>query len=193
MGTEQTSQKPKFFAVAVLISLTLIIAMALIALNPGGRKLSLNNSSTIHVTLAPFLTSLVRETSAKIVYEPSNGPVETVVFLQDSDSQPAMIIPGPDAKAFFCLYYADVVYRLVKVNPGEKTTPFATNSYLNYIVISSSCAVESGTTNDWHSVSRYIDAIPDDVFKQEAFGFQRKVLSAGVAEHIWNMEHGLIE
>jgi len=179
-----------FVATAAFIGLGLVVLILLGTLHRRTRELSLANGDVIWITPAPFLTSLLSETSCKIIYQPKHGNTETLVLLQDSDSQPAMVIPATDGKTFLCLYYADVLYRLMKVYPGRSPTPFAKTSYLNFVVLSSSCHLESGTTNDWHEVSEYLKSVPPNTFNQHALGFRRKVLTSGVDLQIWNMRQG---
>jgi len=77
-------------------------------------------------------------------------------------------MPAADGKTLLCLYYADVMFRLMKIDPTKKPKPYPQNSYLNYIVLASSWDIEAGTTNDWHEVSEYLKKVSPNTFDQEA-------------------------
>jgi hypothetical protein len=118
--------------------------------------------------------------------------------LQDSDSQLAMIMPASDGKSLLCLYDADVVLHLMRIDPTEKFKPFLKNSYLNWIVLASSWDVKPGTTNDWQEVSEYLKTVSSDTFKQEAgtkldlgisrFRYEKDELLLVVKQQIKNMQ-----
>ncbi len=193
MTSRLTGSKKGPLLIAAFIGFWLVVIIVSMGLIPRTSEVSWSNAGVIRVTPAPFLTSLMCETSCKIVYQPKNGQSGTIVLLEDSDSQPAMIIPAADGKTFLCLYYADVLYRLMRVDPSKRPTPFPPQNYLNYIVLSSSCHIEPGTADDWHQASEYVKAVPADVFNQQSLGFRRQVLSSGVNQTIWNMQHGFIK
>jgi hypothetical protein len=173
-----------------------LVIIVLLGLIPSTDKVKISNGGFVRVTAAPFLTSMVSETSCKIVYQPKEGGTESVIMLQDSDSEPAMIIPAADGKTFFCLYYADVLFRFFRIDPSKRPTPFPQGSYLNYIVLSCSCHIEPATVEDWNQMSAYLKSVPADVFNQETIGFigfRRNILSSGVDQTIWNMQRGFIK
>jgi hypothetical protein len=188
-------------AVAMCIGLGMLIVILLTALFQRTRKLSLANGDVINITLAPVVVSLLSETSCKIVYQPQHGTNETIVLLQDSDSRPAMLIPAADGETFFCLYYADVRYRLMKIEPSKSPTSFSKTSYLSFIVISSSCHIESATTNEWYEVLQYLKTAPHKAFEQDActiydlgvwrYHFDRQELSDAVQNQIDNINWGV--
>jgi hypothetical protein len=179
----------RFLPLAGCIGLGLAIAIALTGLHSRSRKVTLTNGDVVRITKAPFLKSLVRETSCEIVYQPLHGTNETIILLQDADGEPAMIVPAADGNAFFCLYYADVCYRLIKIDPGKKSTPLTKTNYLGFIVLSSSCQVESATINDLDGLSKYLKSVPAETFNQQSLGFRRDTLTSGVDLQIWNLKY----
>lgn len=150
------------------IGIGLVVVIALIGMIHRSVEVRLSNGGFVRITPASLWGSCLFKTGCKIVYQPKDGKVGTVVLLQDSDSQLAMIMPAPDGKSLLCLYDADVVLRLMRIDPAKTFKPFPEKSYLNWIVLASSWDVEQGTTNDWQEVSEYLRTVSPDIFHQEA-------------------------
>jgi hypothetical protein len=170
-----------------------LVLLVLLALIPPTNTVKLGSGGFVRVKSSSFLSSMVSETSCKIIYQPKEGETKSIIMLQDSDSEPAMIIPAADGKTFLCLYYADVRFRLLRIDPSKMPVAFPQGSYLKYIVLSSSCHIEPATDDDWRQVSHYLESVPQSVFNQQTIGFigyRRRVLSSGVDRMMWNMQHG---
>jgi hypothetical protein len=113
-----------------------------------------------------------------------------------------MVMPGADGQHLLFLYYADVHYRLMRVDPNRPSVSFPSGSYLNYIVLSSPWDVEEGTSNDWEEAHSYLKTVSQSVFDQQAvttcdFGvvrlhYQRGELLSEVEREIYNSQHGLV-
>jgi hypothetical protein len=164
----ETKKKNRLLPIAGGIGIGLVVVIALIGMIHRSVEVQLSNGGFIRTTPASLWGSYFFKTGCKIVYHPKDGEVGTVVLLQDSDSQPAMVMPAADGKSLLCLYDADVVLRLMRIDPTRKSKPFPEKSYLNWIVLASSWDVETGTTNDWQEVFEHIKAVSPDTFNQEA-------------------------
>jgi hypothetical protein len=150
------------------IGIGLVVVIALIGMIHRSVEVRLSNGGFVRITPASLWGSCLFKTGCKIVYQPKDGKVGTVVLLQDSDSQLAMIMPASDGKSLLCLYDADVVLRLMRIDPAKNFKPFPEKSFSNWIVLASSWDVEQGTTNDWQEVSEYLRTVSPDIFNQEA-------------------------
>jgi hypothetical protein len=160
----------------------------------------LSNGGTIRITPASALTSLSSEASCKMVYKPKNGKVGEISLLQDSDSCLAMVMPAKDGKCLLGLYYADVHYRLIRIDPTAPSRTFPEGSYLNKIILSSPWNIEEGTSNDWEEVHMYLKTVPQVILKKEVLPteelgvfspyFDRETLLSEVEREIYNSQRG---
>ncbi len=85
--------------------------------------------------------------------------------------------------------------KLFGFRDGTELISFPAGSYLNYVVLSSSCFIEAGTAEDWNYVSTYINSASPDELKHTIgdIGYRRKVLSTGIDQTIWSMQRGFIK
>ncbi|MGO8931766.1 MAG: hypothetical protein ACLQU3_33340 [Limisphaerales bacterium] len=160
----------------------------------------LSNGGVIRITPAFALTALLTEASCKIVYQPKNGEVGVISLLQDSDGCLAMVMPAKDGKCLLALYYADVHYRLIRIDPAAQSRTFHEGSYLNYISLASPWNIEEGTSNDWEEVHMYLKTVPQDILKREVLPtqelgvfssyFDRETLLSEVEREIYNSQRG---
>jgi len=166
--SQETKNKNRLWLIVGGIALGLVVIVVLMGMIHRSVEVRLSNGGFVRITPASLWGACLFKTGCKIVYQPKDGEVGTVVLLQDSDSQLAMIMPASDGKSLLCLYDADVVLRLMRIDPTKKSKPFPEKSYLNWIVLASSWDVEPGTTNDWQEVSEYLKTVSPDTFNQEA-------------------------
>jgi hypothetical protein len=190
LGKCETVGQGKMKSIKICGCTVLVLILFAFLYQPRIHVLTLANGGIIRTSPAPFLKSLLTETSCKITYQPKNGEVETIILLEDSDGHPAMIIPSEDNKAFFCLYYADVRYRLMKIVPATKPGPLSKNNYLGFIVLSSTCYIEQASTNDWQKLAEYLSTVPATIFRKQSIGFQRDVLISEVDREMSNIKQG---
>ena len=166
------------------------IIIVLLRLGWSFRNIPLSTGDSICITQSTLVRPLFLKSSCEIVYRTTHGEGTSLSLLRDSDNEPAMVIPSADGRTFLCLYCADIFYRLIKVDPRKPPSMFTGSSYLNFIVRSTSCHVESGTIDDWEDLSKYLKSVSNDVFDQESLGFTRAVLISGVDLQIVNMQQG---
>jgi len=165
-------------------------------------EFSSGSGGLVRVKPASLLRSFLPKARCSIEYQPKSGGSGTIVLSQSLDGQVAMVIPGTNGDYLLCLYYADVHYRLMKIDPHQQFAPFPKNSYLNYIILTTPWNIEEGTSNDWEEAHSYLKAVPQSTFDQQAgttydlgivrFHFQREELLAEVEREIYNSQHGLV-
>ena len=161
-------KKNRLSLIAIGVCFGLAVAIVVMGMFHRSVDVRLGNGGLIRITPASLLGSCLLKTGCTIVYQSKDGEVGKVVLLQDSDSQLAMIMPASDGKSLLCLYDADVVLRLMKIDPTKKFSPFPKESYLNWIVLASTWDVKTGTTNDWQEVSEHLKTVSPEIFNQEA-------------------------
>ncbi len=164
--------------------------------------ITLDNGTSIHVSPASFWDSWFSEAHCDIFYRPKNGIAGMISLLQDSDSSLAMVMPAEDGKCLLGLYYADVHYRLIRIDPTAQSRQFPKDSYLNYIILSTPWNIQEGTSNDWEEVQRYLKTVPQHILKKEVLhtdelgalspSFDKKSLLSEVNREIYYSQHGLI-
>jgi hypothetical protein len=200
LSSEVTSHKKSHLATLALVGLGLTCIIILLGLIRRTGKVSLSNGAIVSTIPASFWATWLSQASCKVVYQPSDRQSGTVVFLQNTDSRVAMVMPASDGKSLFCLYCADVLFRLVKIDPTQEPEPLPKDSYLHYIVLASSYHIEAGTSNDWREVCEYLKTVPTNTFNEEAattydlgivrLHFERKDLLPAVEQQIENMRWG---
>ena len=205
MSSELKKQRKRLLVITVSIGLGLSVFIVLIGSIRRSVELSLSNGGYICVTPPSLWGTFLSKSSWKIFYRPKDGEAGTVILLGDTPlqleaGQPAMIIPAANGKTLLCLYYADVLYRLMRIDQTQKSKPFPKDSYLNYIVLGSSWDIKPGTTNDWYEVAEYLKTVPLSTYNKEAlttldlgiwrFYFSREDLLSAVELQITNMQRG---
>lgn len=184
------------------IGILVVAAVTIGAFGTRSCEIKLSDGTVLQVTPAPTLASLCSEASDKIVCRTKDGKVGTINLLDDSDSGLAMVMPGMGDNCLLFLYYADVHYRLMRVDLNKKSSPFTSGSYLNYIVLSSDWNVEEGTSNDWEAAYSNLTTVPKNVFNQQAVTtyllgivptqYRRDDLRSEVKREINNTQHGWV-
>jgi hypothetical protein len=183
-----------------LCVLCLLILFCVDGLFQHHETLSLTDGRTIWSRSPSFWRALFSQTGCEIVYRNKSGATITNRFLEDSVSGLAVLIPAADGRRLYGLYYADVCFRLVKIDPDLQRKPFSKDSYLGYIIQESTCSVEAATLSDWREVSAYLKAVAPEAYKKEVLStwvlgvwpsyYSRSTLMKEVALQITNMEHG---
>ena len=166
------------------------------------RRLSttLSNGTIVKVTPPTTLASLCTETRCKVDCRTKSGSAGTINLLEDSDSCLAFMMPASDGEGLLFLYYADVHFYLMRVNPEHETVAFPTGSYLPYIVLSSPWEIEEGTRKDWAQIRSYLENVPQEIFDRQSvtmsdlgfvqLHFEREKLLSEVNREINNSRHG---
>jgi len=200
MSSETKDLRKRPWVVVGVACLSLMLFITLMGLTHRSFKTTLSNGGTIRVTPASFWATWLSEARCKIIYQPKDREAGAISLLQDTDSRLAMVMPAADGKSLLCLYYADVCFRLFRIDPTKKPGPFPQGNYLKYIVKESSWDIKPGTTNDWYEVLNHLKTAPPDIFDQEAgttydlgvcrLHFGRKDLSDAVETQIQNMRWG---
>ena len=184
------------------IKLVFGIILVFVVFSHKGRITTLSNGTVVQITPAWTCATLCSKASCKVVCRTKSGNIGTISFLQDSDSCPAMVMPAADGQCLLFLYDADVHYRLMRIDPNRQSVPFPSDSYLNYVVLSSSWKIEEGTSNDWEEAYSYLKTVPQSVFDQEVVGtwdlvfvrlhYQKEELLSEVKREIRNSQHGWV-
>jgi len=78
--------------------------------------MKLSDGTVLRITPAPMLATLFSEASDKINFRTKNGKVGAISLLDDSDSGLAMVMPAVGDNYLLFLYYADVHYRLMRID-----------------------------------------------------------------------------
>ena len=197
--------KRKYYLISAgSIALGVVIVVVLMGLVHRSSEVGLSNGGFVHITPPSIWSS---KDGCKIVYQPRDKKAGTVTFFESSifqldDGQPAFIVPAADSDCLLILYDADVHYRLVRINPNKPFDKFSDNSYLSYIVQSSTWGIEEGTSNDWEEVCWYLKTVPQKTFNQQAvttvdlgvarFHYRREELLSEVKREIYNTKHGYV-
>jgi hypothetical protein len=176
--------------------------VAFVAFSHRSFETTLSDGTVIKTTCPSIFASSGSNANCKIVCRTKSGNVGTITLLEDSDSGLAMVMPGADGQHLLFLYYADVRYRLMRIDLNRQPTGFRSDSYLNYIVLSSSWNVEEGTSKDWEEAHSYLKEVPQSVFDRQAvttcdlgvvrFHHQREELLSEVERQINNSKHGWV-
>lgn len=201
-GVGANFQIRNFRRVVISVGLLLGSVLVIVALTCRSFETKLANGTFILITPASTLASFCCETSSRIDCRTKGGNRGTITLLQDSDSCLAMVMPGAEGDELLILYYADVHYRLMRIDPTKPSSKFQNGSYLNYIVLTSPWSIEEGTSNDWEEVHSYLKAVPQDVFDRQACAtfdlgvvrqqFQRGELLSEVEREIYNSQRGWV-
>lgn len=186
--------------VLCLILFVFLLLIVVVGLRSHREKLVLTDGRILYATIPSFWMSFLSKSQSEIVCFNNNGLAITNKFLDDSDSGLAIVFPAADGRRLYGLYYADVCFRLLKIDPDSRSVSFPKGSYLNAVVVESGCSVEAASINDWREVSLYLKTVPLVAYKNEvpynwAFGvwpsyFSRSTLARAVDFQITNMEHG---
>jgi hypothetical protein len=131
----------------ILLGLIMVVRMVFIT------RLRVPGTGNISVEYDGPLATL-HSSTYRINYKTSRGSRGTVYLHGNFDCNPLIVFSQTNGD-ILCLYDADVLLRLIRIDPNRPREHFSPKSALNWIIAGSTCFIEQGHFREWNSVSNY--------------------------------------
>ncbi len=143
---------------------TLVFAILLAALLcvPFKKTIMLTNAESISITHPPILAVVFDyNPMSECDIRFRNG---SIVFYEGYNSEPDLIFPSADGRAFFCLYNRDTSEPLFKIDPSKPFDAADASYNVKWLIRRSSWDVQEATPADWQYAEKYIANLDKKVF-----------------------------